>query len=312
MAGAGLAFLALSLAGGLRRAVIPATDTAMSLMPCGTSPLLDPLFSTEDVIVEHDRLDLTRHEKVAWLAEHHPELLPFLKVCFAENRPDNCGRCAKCLLTMAALVAAGALERAAGFPDRIDLAALDVVRMDATSLNARYDVAEVARALPRDGASGEVRAALLARLADLGRWVDSEAPAPSPPITTFRTHHGRSVLSLIRDGRPYPPVAGDAGRARAGCSSSLGLIRALAPDAGSHVYGLGAPPPGPLVGELGAAADAPPPDPVAVWLSADGRRLETERAPAPVRPRTARLARWTLAPLTWRDSGLAMSGRARA
>src|SRR5437763_453143 len=154
MAGAGLAFLALSLAGGLRRAVIPATDTAMSLMPCGTSPLLDPLFSTEDVIVEHDRLHLTRHEKVAWLAEHHPELLPFLKVCFAENRPDNCGRCAKCLLTMAALVAAGALERASGFPDRIDLAALDVVRMDATSLNARYDVAEAARAPPPDRAAG--------------------------------------------------------------------------------------------------------------------------------------------------------------
>ena len=70
--------------------------------------------------------------------------------------------------------------------------------------------------------------------------------------------------------------------------------------------------PGQFVGELGAAADAPPPDPVAVWLSADGRRLETERAPAPARPRAARLARWTLAPLTWRDSGLAMSGRARA
>src|SRR5215210_1715839 len=67
MAGAGLSFLATSMSGGLGRVVIPSSDGPETIGPCGTSPLLDPLFSTAEVEVEHDAL-ATRTEKVAALA----------------------------------------------------------------------------------------------------------------------------------------------------------------------------------------------------------------------------------------------------
>ena len=44
-----------------------------------------------------------------------------LKVCFYEDRSDNCGSCSKCLLTMLALEAAGARDHATAFPAEIDL-----------------------------------------------------------------------------------------------------------------------------------------------------------------------------------------------
>ena len=108
--GAGLAFLATSTAGGFGHVVIPSSDGPTTVAPVGTSPMLDPLFSTAEVEVVHDAPG-TRPAKVAWLARERPELLPLLKVCFREDRPDNCGRCSKCLLTMLALEAVGSLGR---------------------------------------------------------------------------------------------------------------------------------------------------------------------------------------------------------
>ncbi len=97
MVGAGLSFLATSMSGGLGHVIIPSSDGPETIGPCGTSPLLDPLFSTAEVEIEHDAPG-TRPAKVAWLAREHPEVLPYLKVCYFEDRPDNCGRCSKCLL----------------------------------------------------------------------------------------------------------------------------------------------------------------------------------------------------------------------
>ena len=118
--GAGLAAVAHCLDGGLGQMVIPSSCDWATFGPCGSSPVLDHLFSTEGLRVEHGAMGEGRHGKVAWLAEHRPDLLPFLKVCYRENRADNCGRCRKCLWTMACLEAAGALELATSFPDRID------------------------------------------------------------------------------------------------------------------------------------------------------------------------------------------------
>ena len=97
MVGAALAFFGTSMSGGLGHVVIPSSDGPRTIGPCGTSQLLDPLFSTAEVELEYDAPG-TRTEKVAWLARERAELLPFLKVCFFEDRVDNCGRCSKCLL----------------------------------------------------------------------------------------------------------------------------------------------------------------------------------------------------------------------
>ena len=71
--------------------------------------------------IERGAMGEGRHGKVVWLARERPELLPLLKVCINENRPDNCGRCRKCVWTTVCLEAVGALEAASGFPPRINV-----------------------------------------------------------------------------------------------------------------------------------------------------------------------------------------------
>ena len=153
MAGAGLAFLGTSMPGGLGHIIIPSSDGPRTLGPCGTSPLLDPLFSTAQVEVEHDA-PATRPEKVAWLARERSDLLPLLKVCFHEDRPDNCGRCSKCLLTVLSLEATGLRDRATGFPGEIDRDALAGMRIK--GIQAEEEFAEVEQALRARGGSDDL------------------------------------------------------------------------------------------------------------------------------------------------------------
>jgi glycosyltransferase involved in cell wall biosynthesis/polysaccharide pyruvyl transferase WcaK-like protein len=137
MAGAGLGFLATSLAGGLRHVVVPASAGQRTVIPTGTSPMLDPLFSTGELSIHHD-VPANRPAKVAWLARERPDLLPWLKVCFFEDRPDNCGRCSKCLLTMLALEASGSLSLATGFPSEIDPEAMRAIRVRRPQASDEY------------------------------------------------------------------------------------------------------------------------------------------------------------------------------
>ena len=203
MAGAGLAMLANSLGGGLGHVVVPSSDGPASLGPCGTSPLLDPLFSTEAVEVVHDTPQ-TRFAKVDWLARERPELLPYLKVCFEEDRPDNCGRCSKCLVTMLALEAVGALERASGFPAEFDAGAMAELRPSA--VNARLDFESVERGLRARGDRDELADAVAAALA-------RGAVAPGRPITDrtpdFRrraSRHARLMLGHADAPRTDAPL----------------------------------------------------------------------------------------------------------
>lgn len=168
--GAGLALPTLSLAGELHHVVYPSSDTPMSVGPSGGNPMIDHLYSTEAVRIEHDSVARGRMGKVAWLAAERPELLRDLKVCFVENRPDNCGRCTKCVRTMAALVAVGRLEEAAGFPDELDPAL--VAELDIPALHTRVEWVEIARELD-PARHGELHAAIETALA---------RPLHSPPL----------------------------------------------------------------------------------------------------------------------------------
>lgn len=206
--GAGLASIALALAGAFDEVVIPSGDSYDTVEPCGTSPLLDPLFSTSRVRVVHDSLARSRLGKVGWLVEHRPDLLADIKVCFKENRPDNCGRCGKCLLTMACLQVHGALERATGFPTEIDPDDIRAFRLP--TYKARADWAEVARALGTTGADGRVRTAALdalrtSALIERDRVDHAGNPVWAGPYW-LRNHRLNEVLSLVVDGEPYPPL----------------------------------------------------------------------------------------------------------
>ena len=209
MAGAGLSFLANALAGGLGHVVIPSSDGAQTIGPNGTSPLLDPLFSTDSVEIEHD-VPRTRVAKVAWLARERPDLLPWLKVCFNENRSDNCGRCGKCLLTMLALVAAGVLERATAFPDEFDLDALGEI--SPTQLNSRLDYEEARAAIAAAGAPADLLAAVDG-IVERGRAADPAAKPLRTDSPAFRRRAAREAALLARRGASSGDAATRAGAA---------------------------------------------------------------------------------------------------
>lgn len=101
----------------LRSATVAASLDLTRLPPLGSHPLLDPLFSSASLDIFHEGWGRTRMEKVRDLARWGP--LRHVFVCFEGPLPDgqvNCGRCEKCVRTMTALVAVGALSGHPGFP----------------------------------------------------------------------------------------------------------------------------------------------------------------------------------------------------
>jgi len=212
--GAGLAFLALSLGGGFRRITIPSWGDYESLVPCGSHPLLDPLFSAELVEVEHDATVLGRLEKVGALIRDRPDLLPLLKVCFRIDGTGNCGRCVKCLWTMSCLHAHGALEAATMFPPEIDVDLIGQLRLGART--QRISWGQVCRALaPDDSVRSAIERALrrtatpTLRERVRGRFRPAERLDLLPPpwyqgASAFGRHDTNAAVSVLRDGRPYP------------------------------------------------------------------------------------------------------------
>ena len=87
------------------------------LLPRGTHPLLDPLFSSAALEVRHEGIRFGRLERVreiaSWIAG-----VENIVVCLQRPEPPllNCGACEKCVRTMTELLAVGALERTRFFP----------------------------------------------------------------------------------------------------------------------------------------------------------------------------------------------------
>jgi len=188
MVGGGLALLAHAMAGGFGHVVIPSSAAPTTVIPTGSSPMLDGMFSTDELEVYHDA-PATRPAKVAWLARERPELLPYLKVCFHEDRSDNCGRCPKCLATMLSLEAAGALGLATGFPREIDRAAL--AELDVSGIQPREEFRELEWRLRERGADP---------LADL--VADAlRRGAVGPPDGELRTDSPAFLARAERDAR---------------------------------------------------------------------------------------------------------------
>lgn len=70
------------------------------VMPWGSTPLTDPLGSTESMRIVHDGCEASRSEKVDWLVTHS-RACEDLRVCWEGPALDrNCGRCEKCVRTM--------------------------------------------------------------------------------------------------------------------------------------------------------------------------------------------------------------------
>lgn len=136
------------LAGHVGTVLLPASLGLRDLAPCGSHPLTDPLWSSSSVEIVHDGVETDRAEKIQYIAESEIAMRN-LRVCWENpNEEYNCGRCRKCLMTMAGLHAVGALGRCASLPDTVDADALEAILIlnDLTLALARYYLAALERA----------------------------------------------------------------------------------------------------------------------------------------------------------------------
>lgn len=222
MHGAGLSALALLVGQAFDHVVLPSAYDVATLAPCGSHPSIDPLFGNESVSIHHDHLDRDRQRKVDWLAAHRPDLLAHLKVCYTQDGNRNCGRCHKCVLTMASLRAAGALHLAPTFPAELDL---DLVRRQRRpdvgvrtlwlGIHRQADVAgdvdlrDAVADLFRQTARPPLRELLGGRSPLLDRVLARSGAAPYDPehSTTFERldrRHSDLTLALLRHGDVLP------------------------------------------------------------------------------------------------------------
>ncbi len=118
--GPALAAVGVFLGGVVNKVLIPSSESYAHLDPCGSHPLLDPLWSTEEVSIVHDGAEASRAEKLTLVA-NDPAALRFLRVCW-KNPGDayNCGHCEKCIRTMIGLELVGALGGCAAFKNKLD------------------------------------------------------------------------------------------------------------------------------------------------------------------------------------------------
>jgi hypothetical protein len=138
--GAALAGVALLLAPWFRTVYVPATMTYSSLDPLGSHPLVDPLWSTEDVELVHDGCEATRLDKLRTIASCDAARA-FLRVCPKNwDGAYNCGRCEKCLRTMVAVALLDGSPQFASLPALDDEALRRIARVDVPGNGATWEV----------------------------------------------------------------------------------------------------------------------------------------------------------------------------
>ncbi len=119
--GSALAAVALLFSGIFRKVLISSSHSFRWLVPRGSHPVVDPLWSIENLELIHDGCEATRVKKVAEIAKNDAAM-SYLRVCW-ENREGayNCGKCEKCLRTMINLLAVGALKKCKTFTHPLEL-----------------------------------------------------------------------------------------------------------------------------------------------------------------------------------------------
>ena len=114
-----LAAIGLALSGRCGTVRVPASYTWRALQPWGSHPVLDPLWSTDEVEIVHDGAEVDRARKIADTVVRSPFARSRLRVCTKQGGgAGNCGACGKCLRTMTTLEITGALGDSPCFPVR--------------------------------------------------------------------------------------------------------------------------------------------------------------------------------------------------
>jgi hypothetical protein len=190
----GGALAALGHLTGVGTLQISASATPGLEWPWGSHPTLDGCWSSTRTTIRHVGLGPSRFDKAAAVA-HHPLVRDHLQVCWERRTATgNCGRCPKCVITMAYLDAVGALQGSAVFPpeagtelaDRIDAlpkGAFPRSTSDALAATTRPDVAaaltRLLRRVPRNPPPASEWGRLRAARARLRHAVARRTPAPA-------------------------------------------------------------------------------------------------------------------------------------
>ncbi len=109
--GVALASVGYLLSESFKKFFIASGRSYVNLIPWGTHPDLDPLWSNQTIEFVHDGAEVNRSQKVAMIA-HQPLVQQKLHVCRLNTADGmNCGLCEKCVRTMISLRAVGALDK---------------------------------------------------------------------------------------------------------------------------------------------------------------------------------------------------------
>lgn len=118
--GAALGAIGLLLQSCFSRIYIPSTQKYSVTEPWGSNPIVDSMLSTERLDFIHHGAHMPRLEKIKAIS-HWPIIYDNLRVCWLRpNGLNNCGRCEKCLRTMAALELQSVLQNCSTFPKKIN------------------------------------------------------------------------------------------------------------------------------------------------------------------------------------------------
>ncbi|TLU64688.1 hypothetical protein FE810_11435 [Thalassotalea litorea] len=97
--GGGLSSIALAI--GARKCLIASGSSYDYIYPSGTNYISDHLWGNQQTRIVHDGAQSSRLDKIRAIAED-PQCLKILRVCWHDDG-YNCGKCEKCLRTMASL-----------------------------------------------------------------------------------------------------------------------------------------------------------------------------------------------------------------
>jgi hypothetical protein len=124
-----LAAVALLLAPLFERVLVTGDADYETTVGEGVDPLVDHLWSTEELEIAHACGRYSRVERTELIADD-PVAQHALRICW-ENLDGayNCGRCRKCLSTMITLEALGKREPFSAFPPQLDLAPLAEIKV---------------------------------------------------------------------------------------------------------------------------------------------------------------------------------------
>jgi hypothetical protein len=121
--GAALAAAAHVLSGTIGGLIIPSSYGLSNIIPWGSHPEMDPLWSTSRVEILHDDARPNRQDKIRRIAGD-PLAWRHLRVCWENRAPTgNCSACLKCVRTMAVISAYGRLTDFTVFDLSVPLAA---------------------------------------------------------------------------------------------------------------------------------------------------------------------------------------------